>query len=95
MDRLTRMFYTIPKKSNILKYLYMKLKRIDFNKMNVGTSIPSNSTSQLNKLKIVIPTDEILSRFDGIMSSLLGKLCFAEKRNSKVSPLSATPFFLN
>ena len=24
------MFYTIPKKSNILKYLYMKLKRIDF-----------------------------------------------------------------
>ena len=81
------MFYTIPKKSNILKYLYMKLKRIDFNKMNVGTSIPSNSTSQLNKLKIVIPTDEILSRFDGIMSSLLQELMHSQKESKGLATL--------
>ena len=81
------MFYTIPKKSNILKYLYMKLKRIDFNKMNVGTSIPSNSTSQLNKLKIVIPTDEILSRFDGIMSSLLQEIMHSQKESKGLATL--------
>ena len=84
------MFYTIPKKSNILKYLYMKLKRIDFNKMNVGTSIPSNSTSQLNKLKIVVPTDEILSRFDGIMSSLLQEIMHSQKESSRLSTLRDT-----
>ena len=81
------MFYTIPKKSNILKYLYMKLKRIDFNKMNVGTSIPSNSTSQLNKLKIVVPTDEILSRFDGIMSSLLQEIMHSQKESKGLATL--------
>jgi len=84
------MFYTIPKKSNILKYLYMKLKRIDFNKMNVGTSIPSNSTSQLNKLKIVVPTDEILSRFDGIMSSLLQEIMLSQKESKGLSTLRDT-----
>ena len=84
------MFYTIPKKSNILKYLYMKLKRIDFNKMNVGTSIPSNSTSQLNKLKIVVPTDEILSRFDGIMSSLLQEIMHSQKESKGLATLRDT-----
>ena len=84
------MFYTIPKKSNILKYLYMKLKRIDFNKMNVGTSIPSNSTSQLNKLKIVVPTDEILSRFDGIMSSLLQEIMHSQKESKSLATLRDT-----
>lgn len=84
------MFYTIPKKSNILKYVYMKLKRIDFNKMNVGTSIPSNSTSQLNKLKIVVPTDEILSRFDGIMSSLLQEIMHSQKESKGLATLRDT-----
>ena len=75
------MFYTIPKKSNILKYVYWRLRRIDFNKMNVGTSIPSNSTSQLNKLEIVVPTDEILCRFDGIMSCLLQEIMHSKKES--------------
>ena len=68
----------------------MKLKRIDFNKMNVGTSIPSNSTSQLNKLKIVVPTDEILSRFDGIMSSLLQEIMHSQKESKGLATLRDT-----
>lgn len=84
------MFYTIPKKSNILKYIYMRLKRIDFNKMNVGTSIPSNSTSQLNKLKIVVPTDEILNHFDGIMSSLLQEIIQSQKESKGLITLRDT-----
>ena len=80
------MFYTIPQKPNILKYIYLKLKRMDFNKMNVGTSIPSNTTNQLNKLEIVVPTDEILCSFDGIMNSLFKKI----KHNKKESQILAT-----
>lgn len=84
------MFYTIPKKSNILKYVYWRLKRIDFNKMNVGTSIPSNSTSQLNKLEIVVPTDEILSHFDGIMSCLLQEIMHSQKESKGLVSLRDT-----
>ena len=84
------MFYTIPKKSNILKYVYWRLKRIDFNKMNVGTSIPSNSTSQLNKLEIVVPTDEILTHFDGIMSCLLLEIMHSQKESKGLVSLRDT-----
>lgn len=65
------MFYTIPKCSYLLKYIYLKLSRIDFTKLNVGTSIPSNSTDQLNKMEIIIPRFDVLKRFDELVDCII------------------------
>lgn len=64
------MFYTIPKYEHLLKYVFLKLSRIDFTKLNVGTSIPSNSTDQLNKLSIVIPPNNVLKTFDKLLNDI-------------------------
>ena len=64
------MFYTIPKYEHLLKYVFLKLSRIDFTKLNVGTSIPSNSTDQLNKMAIVIPPNNVLKTFDKLLNDI-------------------------
>lgn len=64
------MFYSIPKYKNILKYVFLKLRRINFTKLNVGTSIPSNSTDQLNKIVILIPSNKVLEHFETIMNDI-------------------------
>jgi type I restriction enzyme S subunit len=42
--------------------------------MNVGTAVPSLTTELLNRIPIIIPDAEILSRFEEIVNSLFEKI---------------------
>lgn len=52
-------FWTIINKNIVLpKYLFYFLKRIDFEKLNVGSAVPSLTQKILNEIQIDIPSIE-------------------------------------
>lgn len=73
------MFYTIIKNGISGKYLYYVLKSLDLSSMNVGSAVPSLTTEVLNKIEIIIPSNEVLMRFDDVISSLY------KKKNSNIA----------
>lgn len=58
------LFYTIMKIDNVALYLYYSIKDIDFLAQDSGTSVPSNTSKELNILKLLIPSANVLKRFD-------------------------------
>lgn len=77
------MFYTEMKKENIAKYVYFFVKGKDLNSMNAGSAVPSMTTEILNAIKVVIPSDEYLEKFENIVSSMFKQIkqCIIENEN--------------
>ena len=64
------MFYSEMKLSNCAKYIYYTIKDIDFTRWNSGTGVPSMTSSTLYSIKLVKPQNEILKKFDEMISPL-------------------------
>lgn len=58
------MFYTEFKKTHCAAYLYYVLAQYDLESLNTGASIPSLSTDILYHLKIIMPSQDLLARFE-------------------------------
>lgn len=58
------MFYTVLKIENYAKFLYYRLKQLDFENMNVGSAVPSMTTAVLNALYTLVPDPDILKVFE-------------------------------
>lgn len=58
------MFYSIVKVPQSAKYTYYTIRDIDFTKLNSGTGVPSMTQSTLYLIKIVLPTQDLLERYD-------------------------------
>ncbi len=58
------MFYTIMKKPNIAKFVYLFLKGQDLASMNVGSAVPSMTTDILNNMLLNIPPDKVFEKFE-------------------------------
>ncbi|WP_228236794.1 restriction endonuclease subunit S [Allomuricauda sp. M10] len=68
------MFYTIMKRKHIAKFIYQFIKQKDLGSMNVGSAVPSMTTAVLNNMPIEIPPDDLLEKFDGVVSEFYGKI---------------------
>lgn len=68
------MFYTIMKKDHIAKFIYQFIKQKDLASMNVGSAVPSMTTTVLNNMPIGIPPDDLLEKFDGVVSVFYSKI---------------------
>ena len=64
------MFYSEMKLSNCAKYIYYTIKDIDFTRWDSGTGVPSMTSSTLYSIKLVKPQNEILKKFDEMISPL-------------------------
>lgn len=64
------MFYTIPRVNNILIYIFYLLSRLDLNLLNVGSAVPSMTTEYLNNMQVLLPSKNILEKFDLIANKL-------------------------
>lgn len=62
------MFYSIPKTSNICRYLYYILSKLDMTSFNAGAALPSMTTDILNKMKITVSHADLLEQFDVTLS---------------------------
>ena len=62
------MFYTKIKDSTHSKFLFLLLKTMNLASMNVGSAVPSLTTELLNNLEIIVPSNDILRKFDELVS---------------------------
>lgn len=58
------MFFSIPKFKNIAKFVFYRLKLLDFISINVGSDIPNMITKASNDLNILHPSTNALEEFD-------------------------------
>lgn len=68
------MFYTKIKLANGGKYLFHLLLSLNLASMNVGSAVPSLTTEILNNIPVLIPTDEILAKYEKVVSSLFEQM---------------------
>jgi len=84
------MFFTEMKKDNLAKYIYFCLKGLDFESMNCGSAIPSMSTSILNTLKVILPSDSALAKFEETINPLFIKVKDLQKESARIAELRDT-----
>ena len=64
------MFYTKMKKAHSAIFVYYSAKLYDFEKLNTGTGVPSMTSTIIYNLKVVMPPEEILERFDNYVQAV-------------------------
>ncbi|NHB69346.1 restriction endonuclease subunit S [Perlabentimonas gracilis] len=84
------MFYTIIKTDYYSKYLFYTLKSFDLASMNVGSAVPSMTTKVLNDLNIIIPSDNIVRKFDEAINPIFDNKDAIIKENQSISTLRNT-----
>ncbi len=67
------MFYSEPKMKGAAKYVYYGIQVYDLASMNLGTGVPSMTSTRLYSLKLVGAPYTILEKFDAVVSPLLSK----------------------
>ncbi len=76
--------------SNLYEYTYQILKRIDYRSMNRGSTQPLITQSDMNKVPILIPNQEILQDFETLAGQLMAQLESNLVENSKLAELRDT-----
>ncbi len=80
------MFYTVPKKEYLPKFVFFHLKRLDFASLNVGSAVPSMTTKILNGLKIITPAIELLKEFNSLLTNIFLSI---KANNIEINTLSS------
>lgn len=81
------MFYTIMKENHLAKFIYQFIKQKDLASMNVGSAVPSMTTTVLNNMPLARPPKEKLKSYDEIVSSFYDKVKFNQ---TQISTLTET-----
>ena len=68
------MFYTKMKLPNIGTFLYFFVKSFDMYSMNIGAAVPSMTTNILNAIDIIVPSADVLGRFQSISKIYFNKI---------------------
>ena len=84
------MFYTIPKIEYVVIFAFILLRNKDLSSMNVGSAVPSMTTEVLNNIKIVLPTDNIMSEFNSLVSTYYREIKHNEAESHRLSQLRDT-----
>jgi len=81
------MFFTEMRKVNIAKYIYHFIKGQDLASMNAGSAVPSMTTDILNTLPIIIPSENALLIFNGVVSPLYHTVQSLKKENATLTSI--------
>ena len=81
------MFYTEMKQDFFAKYVFYSIKDIDFTKFNLGTGVPSMTSSILYSLKIIKPSNCSLKHFEDVVKPIFLKIANNEKQNHQLTQL--------
>ena len=74
------MFYSVPKLRNLAKLMYLFLSRLDMYSFNIGAAVPSMTVKILDGINVLLPSPEILQRFESVISSMFEKKRVLEKQ---------------
>ena len=84
------MFYSEMKQANVAKFVYHFLRSKDLASMNAGSAVPSMTTDILNAMELVIPPDDVLAGFEGIVAPMYAMMQANERESSKLAQLRDT-----
>ena len=79
------MFYSIPKRPNIAKYVYLYLIGIDMYAMNIGAAVPSMTVKILDGMRLLCPNDSILELFENTVKPYYDMIELLKKKQSMLS----------
>lgn len=68
------MFYTIMKRDHLAKFIFQFIKQKDLASMNVGSAVPSMTTAVLNNMPIELPPNDLLKKYDRVVSEFYRKI---------------------
>lgn len=72
------MFYSIPRISNVAKYMYLFLHGLDMYSFNIGAAVPSMTVKILDGINTLLPSHEILETFEQILSPIFERKAILE-----------------
>lgn len=75
------MFYTKALIPHAEKYIYYVLSSLDMASFNTGAALPSMTTDILYHLKVLVPSEKLLSQFDVLVSNLYEQRAKLESQN--------------
>lgn len=81
------MFYSIMRRPNIAKYVYLLLRRLNMADMNVGSAVPSMTVDVIQKINCYMADDEVFKSFDLCIDSLFKKIEYGEQENKYLAQL--------
>ena len=81
------MYFTKMKAPNWCKYMFYATKAYDFERLNTGTGVPSMTADIIYKLKVLIPTNDILQMFDAMLSPWYKMISVNRKQNQQLASL--------
>ena len=79
------MFYTIPKMRNVAKYAYYMLSSIDMESLNAGAALPSMTTNILSNMDILLPSQNVLEKFESCLSPMFNGIDALTKENQTLA----------
>ena len=74
------------------KFLYYQLSLVDFEKLNVGSAVPSLTIPIINDVDVSLPSLEEQKRIAGVLSSLDDKIDLLNRENATLEALAETLF---
>lgn len=79
------MFFSVPRRKNITKYVYLFLSNVDMYAMNIGAAVPSMTVKILDGIKLLCPSDEILERFEKIIEPYFTMVNTLQTQNASLT----------
>lgn len=74
-------------KTNNLAFCYYNLKRLELNKLRIGTGQPLLTQSILNNIISIIPSNDVIESFDSLILQLLKVIDNNNKENLKLTSI--------
>ena len=84
------MFYTHMARPNVAKFVYFTVRNLDLAGMNVGSAVPSMTTTVLNALEIILPIDERLAEFEERVSPMFLQIQANNEESVRLSEIRDT-----
>lgn len=75
------MFYTKLKAENMAKYMYYVMSSMNMESYNSGAALPSMTTDILSHLKVIVPNEDLLKKFDDFVEVLFKQRLLIERKN--------------
>lgn len=84
------MFYTEMLMPNIAKFVYHFVKSKDLASMNAGSAVPSMTTDILNAMELRIPSPEVLSTFENLVSPMYQAMQANDQQSKRLANIRDT-----
>lgn len=84
------MFYTQMTHANVAKFAYFIVRSLDLAGMNVGSAVPSMTTTVLNSLEIILPSDDTLANFEKNVTPMFLQMKANNEESTRLAELRDT-----